>query len=89
MSPADQPVVFVFIPPSFSPASLYHKVTARLKILNYDVYETDLKSVNNGSAPPATMYDDASNIHATIEQLADQRQKCCQGCQLVWRNSRH
>lgn len=72
MALIDKPSVFVLVPGSFSPASFYEQVTSKLQALGYGVYETNLKSVSDGSATPATMYDDADYIHGVVEKLADQ-----------------
>lgn len=80
MEPPTETTVFVLCPGSFSPASFYHKVTAILESKGYKAYETDLLSVNDGTGPSVSMYEDAAHINSVIANLADQGKEVILAC---------
>lgn len=75
----NESTVFVLVPGSFSPASFYHQVSKLLKEKGFDVYETELMSVNDGNGDPVSMMEDAKHIHTVIAGLSDEGKSVIMG----------
>lgn len=71
MAAANQDIVFVLVPGSFSPASFYDRTVPLLKAKGYDAHPTELKSANHGTGPNISMYEDAQEINNIVNKLAD------------------
>ncbi|KAH7350439.1 Alpha/beta hydrolase fold-1 [Pyrenochaeta sp. MPI-SDFR-AT-0127] len=72
MSSAAENIVFVLVPPSFSPASFYDRVVPLLEKKGYASLLVELKSVNDGQGLTVSMYEDAGAIRSAIMPLVDQ-----------------
>jgi len=68
-------VTFVLVPGSFSTPIFYDKVTPILTSQGYTFKEAPLLSAakaSSGRQPPATMQEDAAQIHSVIESVLDE-----------------